>query len=545
MGTKNCPETPRQKMINMMYLVLTAMLALNVAAETLHAFKIVDKSLMKTYITFTDKNETLLSDFEHSYELNSTKAEKWRNLAKEVNAHSDSLVNFLIDTKEMLARAAGGENIEPGVKPTDEFPIIITKDQDSIILKRQDDLNVSPELMLTKGRGKELQDKVNEFRSYLSELVKGNPAIIANLESSLDVSDPVRDKLKFSKGETMNFNTWPQESFEASPVIASITLLSKLQIDVRNAESAVLRHLFNQIDASSFKFSGMQAKVIPEASYIFQGQPYKARIFLSAEDSTQDLEVYINGSTTPLSVEGNEAIYSFTPTEPGVYKYKGQIKYRNPDGDGFSYKNFEREYEVAKPAATISPTKMNLLYKGLKNPIDIAVPTISSDRLTPTCTNGKMYKEGDLWIIEPNDLDPKGENTKVIVNADLNGKQTFMGEMEFRVKKVPDPKATVAHLASGNIDGAVLRRQQIISADLEDFEFNLNFIVTSFDMSVSTSGYSTTLHSDSYSITSDQKRLINSLGPGEKVSFENIKAKIEGDPNDKDRPLSPIILTVQ
>lgn len=545
MGTKNCPETPRQKMINMMYLVLTAMLALNVAAETLYAFKIVDTSLMKTYLSFTDKNKSLISDFKSQYDINPDKVEKWLKLANEVHTKSDTIVKYIVDIKTELAVKADAQPKEVDEPLDDNYPIVITNNNDTLILIRQDDLNVSPELMLTRGRGDELQKKIEEYRNYLDDLVKDYPSIIANLNSSLDVSDPERNELKMDKEKTMNFRTWAQQNFEATPVIASIALLSKLQIDVRNAESAVLRHLYNQIDAASFKFTGLKATVIPEASYVFEGQSYKARIFLSAEDSTQKLEVYVNGSTTPLKLDGNEAIYTVPANQTGIFKYKGQIKYRNPDGEGFSYKSFEQEYQVARSAVTISPTKMNVLYKNLKNPLAIAVPGVPSDRLKPTCTNGTLKQEGDLWVMEPSELDYDASKTKIIIMADINGSLRNMGEMKFRVKKVPDPKATVAGLTSGNVAQSTLRAQKIVNAKLDDFDFDLQFVVTSFDMSVASSGYTNTLHSSSFSITEDQRRILNGLGPGEKVSFENIKAKIDGDDKDVERTLSPVILTVQ
>lgn len=546
MGTKHCPETPRQKMINMMYLVLTAMLALNVAAETLQAFKTVDKSLMKTYITFTDKNRTLLGDFRHEYDLNANKVEKWLQLANEVNAHADSLVSFITETKEMLAFGADGHIVEPGEEVTDEFPIILTRTRDSIILKRQDDLNVSPEIMLTKGRGKELQNKINEYKDYLIDIVKAYPSIIANLQSSLDVNDPTREDMKIEKHESMNFRTWPQQNFEASPIIAVITLLSKLQIDVRNAESAVLRHLFNQIDAASFKFTGLKATVIPDASYIFQGQEYRARIFLSTEDSTQDIKVFMEGSNNSLPVERNEAIFRIKPSEARSYKYSGSIQYPTPDGEGFGTKPFSFEFQVAKPNATVSATKMNVIFKNLANPISISVPGVPHEKIKPVCTNGKMIQMGEEWVIEPDQLDYNGEKTKVIVYAELDGEKRIMAEQSYRVMKVPDPVAKVGGISSGDISRDHLRLQRMVSATLEDFYFDMKFNVTSFEMSVpGQGGMTTTLGSNSYNFTDEQKRLLNSLNTGDKVWIENIKAKIKDNAEDAERTLSPIILTVR
>jgi gliding motility-associated protein GldM len=545
MGTKNCPESPRQKMINMMYLVLTAMLALNVAAETLYAFKIVDSSLIKTYLSFTDKNRSLLKDFDHAYENNQGKVERWHVLANQVHHKSDSLIRYIVDIKEELAMESGGVVVTKGDKINPKFPIITNNNNDSIMVKKQDDLNVSPQIMLTMGRGKELQDAVNAYKDYLKGVVGNHPQIIENLESSLDVNDPVRDEKLIDK--STNYRTWPQQNFESTPVIASLTLLSKLQIDVRNAESAVLRHLYYQIDASSYKFTGLKAKVIPDASYIFQGQEYKARIFLSAEDTTQNLEVFIDGQNRALPVEGNEAIFRITPNQVGEFKYSGNIRYRIPDSDDYGNRPFSFDFQVARPAVTISPTKMNVLYKDLQNPVSISVPGIPSNRLEPTCTNGRIFKSGDNWIIEPNDLDPLGERTKVIVYANLDGVRKQMGDMVFRVKRVPNPIATVDNLSSGTITRDRLRLQNGVFAKLADFDFDMEFEVTSFIMVVPTSGGMTnTLPSNSFRFTDEQRRLLNGLGTGDKVYFENIRAKIlGGDVRDIDRQLPPISLTIQ
>ncbi|MCF8362006.1 MAG: gliding motility protein GldM [Prolixibacteraceae bacterium] len=546
MGTKNCPETPRQKMINMMYLVLTAMLALNVAAETLYAFKIVDSSLMKTYLSFTDKNRTLMADFNSAYELNQGKVENWRNMAQDVHAKSDSLINYIIDTKEMLALAVNAEQKEPDEEINQNFPFIVTNENDTLIIQRQDDLNASPEVMLTRKQGERLQDQINTYKKELINIIGNYPSLVENLHSSLDVDDPVE-----GEGEQSgSYRTWVQQNFEATPVIAAITLLSKLQIDVRNAESAILRHLYNQIDASSFKFTGLNATVIPEARYIFQGQEYKARIFLSAEDSTQELEVYMDGQNQPLPVENGDAVFSIKPNEAGEYSYNGEIRYRNPDGEGFGTKPFSFDFKVARPAVTVSPTKMNVLYRDLQNPVSISVPGVPLSDITPICTNGTIYKdesssEGN-WIVEPDELDYEGTNTRIIVNAELNGEMKEMGEMVFRVKRVPDPVAQVAGMTSGDIAQERLALQTGVMAELEDFDFDLAFEVVSFDMSVPTSGgMTTTLQSNSWAFTPAQIRLLNSLGAGDRVSFENIKARIEDDEDDQERQLSPVILTIQ
>ncbi len=543
MGSKNCPESPRQKMINMMYLVLTAMLALNVAAETLYAFKVVDESLMKTYLSFSDKNRALVNDFKIQYDINQDRVERWMNLADEVHHESEEIIRYIVDLKVLLSETAGANIKDPTRTPNSLYPLILTNENDTLVLNKQDDLHAAPQIMLTEGKGAELQEKVIVYRDRLIEIANHHPQIIENLTSALDISDPDREERASS---SMNYRTWVQQNFESTPVVAAITLLSKLQIDVRNAESATLRHLYNQIDAEAFKFTGLSAKVMPEASYIFQGQEYKARIFLSAEDTTQALEVFMDGSDRPLPVDGNEAIFAITPSQVGEHSYRGHIRYRTPDGEGFGTKPFDMNFRVAAPAVTIAPTSMNVLYRDLQNPISISVPGVPSENIEAYCTNGNMFREGNGWIIEPEELDNLGENTKVIVNANFNGERRQMGEMVFRVMRVPEPRATVAGLSTGRVVRETLRQQAGVMARLDDFYFDLRFEVVSFDLTVPAGGGTvTTVHSNSFQFTNQQTQLINNLGAGDRLSIENIRARIEGGGPETERQLSPVVLTVQ
>jgi len=518
------------------------MLALNVAAETLQAFRLIDNSLMKTFKSFSVKNDAVVRDFERAAEENEGKVGHWRDLAKEVQTKSDSLINYIIELKALVSRTAGAEKLEGEL--TEEYPFVVDVNNDTLVIKRQDDLNATPEVMLTKGKGAELQQKIQTYRQDMIDIVGDHPAVVASLVGSLSVDDPEKSS-GLNKSSEGNYRTWVLQNFESSPCIATVALLSKFQIDVRNAESAVLGHLYSQIDAASFKFTGLEAKVIPNTSYVIQGQKYEAKIFLSAIDNTQDLKVYMNGSSSPLPVQNGEAIYSISPNTPGFFNYKGEIKFTNPDGSPGS-RMFSGEYQVAAPNATISPTKMNVLYRNLPNPISISVPGIPTDKLEVSMTNGKISKVENGWVAEPSELDGKGEKTKIIVNANVDGQSRKMLEMGFRVKKVPDPRAQVAGIASGSIPLERLKTQQMVSAVLEDFFFDLTFVVTSFDLSLAGSGgYYTIIPSKSNRLTDEQKKLLNGLRVGDKVNFENIKAKIEGDAKDPERSLSPVIITVQ
>ena len=544
MGVKNCPETPRQKMINMMYLVLTAMLALNVAAETLNAFKVIDLSLVKTFNSYTKKNSSIMDDFTWQVNNGQNKqlASIYNEKAKKFHSSGEVIISYITDLKTELAIQVGSEKLRSGEELPNEYPYVVTKNNDTLIVKHQDDLNVSPFLMIKRGKGDELRSMITKYKEEIYTTIQNDSILKSrfgksffdNIDKTLDLSDPIkRDKFT-------DANTWVQLNFEHSPVIASITLLDKLQSDVRFAESSVLNALYSALSEESF----FEAKVIPKSTYVISGsQNFEAEIFLSAVTNVPEANIYINGSTTPIPLVGGRAMYKVSSSEPGKHAYKGEIKYMyqgNPASAPFS-----GEYEVAAPTATVSPSKMNVLYRGIDNPIEISVPGVSNSQIRVTFDNGTINQSGNQWLARPNTLN---NNTLISVYANLEGKEVLMGSKTFRVKDVPAPLATLGVFTSGAlISRAYFNPLQVktLTATLEDFLFDLEFEVTGFDVSVPTGGGMTsTASSTSEQFTNAQKTLLAGVKKGDKVIFENIRAKIRGNNIVTNIPLSPTIYTV-
>ncbi|MGQ7869005.1 type IX secretion system motor protein PorM/GldM [Sunxiuqinia sp. sy24] len=534
MGTKNCPETPRQKMINMMYLVLLAMMALNVASEVLDAFRVVDSSLMQTLKSVDSKNDQLYASFDQAYQENPTKVKEWKDKADRVESLTNALTVKITDLKEEMILRAGGSKKEPDASLNRKSWMINSKG-DTIVIKKDDELNVPSEVMLRMKKGEDLKGDIVELKeAFLSFLEEDSP-IRKTIAQELDTSDP---KIRLKDGGEKK--TWEVELFDSKPIIAVIALLSKIQIDIQNAESNILTYLYSQIDASSFKFNKLGARVFAKSSYILEGDVYKAEVFLAAEDTTQQPIILINDE--PLEVVDGKGIYEVPATTPGTFKWGGVIKYRTPEGAYNSYP-FEEEYIVSKPSVTISPTKMNVFYMGVPNPVSISVPGIPSEDLIVSVTNGRITKDGKDYLVYPTAEDINGRKTKVSVNADFEGQKRFMGSMDFRVKKVPDPVATIAGQASG-----VLRKEDLLAEDgifaaLIDFDFDLKFTVTQFDITFTgAGGYSNTWSSTSNRFTNDQRTQFNALAPGSIIYIDNILA--HGD-DGSDRQLSPISFKIR
>lgn len=534
MAIKNCPETPRQRMINMMYLVLTAMLALNVAAETLEAFRVIDGSLIQTFGAVDSKNKQVYLAFEQAYAENPAKVADWKAKADQVRSRTDSLVHYIWSLKEELAVGSGAKKTDLENPDRGEFITVRTMTGDTLLVKKEDDINAPSEIMIAQKRATHLKSKINEYKDYMVSIIDEDDSELKEVISQeLETRDP-RFNLK-SGGPT-----WETLYFENKPLASILTLLSKIQIDAKNAEANLLNYLYSKIDAASYKFNKLDAQVIANSSIILQGEEYNAEIFLAAIDTTVDPEIIVNGRALPI-VDG-KALYSLRPSEPGTFKWSGVLKYKTPEGLVRSYP-FEKEYQVTRPGVTISPTKMNVFYRGIANPVDVSVPGIAKENLRIEMTNGRITPSGTQLQVFPTDLDEQGRKTTVSVYARLSGGERLMGTMNFRVKRVPDPVAKIANLSGGNIKKEDILLEDGMMAVLEDFDFDLRFAVTQFDVSLTgAGGYVNTWKSTGNRFTADQKAQFRNLAVGSIIYFDNIKAR--GD-DGTDRTLDPISFKIR
>jgi len=461
-----------------MYLVLTAMLALNVAAEVLESFRIIDASLTQTLNNINLKNAQIYGAFDVAYMQNPAKVKEWKDKADQVRKKTDELVTKITDLKEELAMASANlplKNAEPGFVLSEE-PYIVTSKGDTILLKKEDDLNTPSEIMMTKKKAYDLKTSMNEYRDFLVSFAEKGSSLSESIIKQLDTSDP-----KANPKDDGVKKTWEVLHFESKPIIAVVALLSKMQIDIENAETNIISTLYSQIDAASFKFNKLGARILAKSTYVIKGDQFEAEIFLAAEDTTQQPEIFVGGNK--LTMKDGKGIFKVNTTQAGTFKWGGLIKYKNPEGNINDYK-FEGEYQVGNPSATISATKMNVLYMGIPNPISVSAAGIASQNLEVSVSNGgRVEKNGDEYLVYPGKLDALGKNTSISVTAMMNGEKRLMGSMEFRVMEVPPPLATV-----GGMNGGTLRKEDLLAedglfAELKDFLFDLKFKVTQFDVS--------------------------------------------------------------
>ena len=557
--------SPRQRMINMMYLVLTALLALNVSKEVLDSFFEVNKGIERTTTNFNAKNNDTYAAFDAAAELNKVKAGPFKAQAYEVKAEADAIVEFLQHMKYDLVLAADKKvylgdindfTDEDGnlikEKATDSIWESLNKDQRKLAigeLNAKDNRESSGNLFYNEkkeeNRATDLKDNLISFKELLNSIAKkyNKYALVNSINATFNLDDR---RLKNSNKTQL----WEKYNFYDMPAVGALTLLSKMQADIRNSESGVIDMLRENIDAESLKFTSATGIAVPKSNFVLRGDKFEADVFIAAKDTTQDPKIYIgayedlgNGKYKMQGEEGKDynalevvdgkGKYSVSASSEGVKKWGGLIVLKTKDEEK-TYP-FEGEYLVASKQAVASPTNMNVLYVAVDNPIKVAVAGYSASQVTASLlVPGEIKsvsKNKGEWIVKPSKMNSK--STPVIrLYVTENGKKKSMGEIKFRIKDVPDPKPQASGVKSTNVSKAKLKGAQFLQAVMgDDFLFSkraVSYSVKSFDVVYSNTNGQFTKSIRGKSFTSEVMSAIDNTKPGQTISFMNIKAKRPG-----------------
>lgn len=507
-GTKNAPETPRQKMIGMMYLVLTAMLALNVSSEILSGFKLVDDSLHTSISSSEEQNSNLYKEFEALLTKNKEKTEKWYKIAKTVNTEADALYGSIHQFKAEILKIADKE----------EADTVFARN----IIHRED-LQAGNFFAINQGNAGKLKLKIERYRDFLMTLSGKDKSLRQSFESMFNTGD-------------INKKTWESATFENMPVAAIITILTKYQNDVRSSESKMIQYLKEMTDETDVRVNVLDAFVLPESNYVLEGQEYKAEIILAAIDSTQRPQVFIGGRM----LNGN--IFRASTSRAGVFDYSGYISI--PGNGNYDKIPFKASYTVGKPAAIISNDDLNILYKGFDNNISISAPGIPNDQLSISVNGGSAVPKGNGKYI----IKTTASSVDISVIGKVGGRAINMGKNTYRVKQLPDPKPYAVYKdANGNtksvFDGSVhgptfVKGVPTVTAGYgEDALIQANFTVKSFSIKIGRRTYNST----SSKFTPDQINVVAGLPSGTMVTIQRIRAV---GPDGIERNLSAVAIEI-
>ena len=565
-------ETPRQKMIGMMYLVLTALLALNISKEILNGFVKVENGLRQTNQTVQGKARETMLDFEAKYLQDQQKVKPYYDAAQDVEKQADELYDHITQLKANILAVASGqrETVEAG----GDLSAFIAQDKltrrDTVLsiahFEKKDEyqeitsylVGGEPSSPKTGAfTASELKEKLEGFRDNLKDVqftdfVGNNFEVSPGLKASFDQTFKYEKEMEDGK-EVL----WETANFFDFPLAAVIPILSKLQIDIANAKSNMMSELIAGIEGKSYKFTNLMPLVVPESNYILRGDSFRADVLLAAFDATNSPNIYVDNSEfngrdssllayndkDPLRIEGGlgKIRIATRGMSLGERNYKGLIRFQGPDGSVGDYPFYTPEFTVAEPALVVSPTKMNVFYRGVPNPVEISVPGVSSDKLDVRITGGHSIKpDGDTFIVNPG----AGADASIEVTATLpDGSKKSLPGREFRVKRIPDPSPRFAGKSPSDktITKVLLENAPSVGALMESFDFDVEVRVKRFNVTVTKGGTFVEQSSSSNMVTANMKELFRSVGRGSVVYIEDIVVSM---PDGTERALPTMKLKV-
>ncbi|MBO5585742.1 MAG: gliding motility protein GldM [Bacteroidaceae bacterium] len=493
--------SPRQKMINLMYVVLMAMLALNVSSDVLEGFKLVDEGLNRTKVNSATQNEAIYKELEAAMKQNPEKTRQWYKKAQQVRQMSDSLYSFAENLKWEIVREADGD------------------DADLNDIEGRDNLEAATHVMLAPGIGKggKLKKAIESYREGITAMIN-DEAQKNIIKSNLSTDVPKKARLLGKN--------WQEYMFENTPVVAAVTLLTKLQTDVRHAEGEMLHQLVANIDVKDVRVNEIQALVIPTSQTVVRGGKFSAQIIMAAVDTTQRPEIYV-GNTLLKSENGR---YETICGSTGDFSLKGYLVMKNGNGETIR-REFSQPYTVVEPSATVSATMMNVLYAGYQNPISVSVPGVPNNKISLSMTNGHLTKkDGGNYVAVPSKV---GEDVTFTVTAQNEGRQQEMGKFTFHVRKLPDPTGFIdvpdGKGSTNRFKGGRISKQAIVSAGgigaaIDDGLLNISFRVIGFQIRfMDNMGNVVPEVSNSASFTANQLARIRSLTRGKLFNISEIR----------------------
>jgi gliding motility-associated protein GldM len=534
-------ETPRQKMIGMMYLVLTALLALNVSKEILKGFVTVDESIEKSKAILDENNGRVQKAFEDYVKAGNFKAQPY--LLKAIEAQKElRLVDAYIDSVKLLIVQ---KTEDPSKRDTSQLRF----------MEKLDDYDTPTYLLLGSDEASPITTRYSakDLRLQLDRLYGGLTGMLDNMQKNADTKldeadlNALKQKLATIKPVDRNLVSdgvklnWELENFYNMPMAAVITNLNKIQADMKNVESEVL-HVFGAASGKfEFKFNKVEAKVISPTAYVLSGQPFKADIVLSASSSDlgsdrmkvligaeyDTLKNQLSVAGSSLSVAGGMGKFESMTSATGQKNLKGVVVFRNARGVDEFYP-FDYSYMVAPPFTAVSADNMNIFYAGVDNPMSASSAGFSPSDLRVTVSGcgavATSAGPGKYTITAKS-----AGSCTVTVAAQVNGVYQQQGAPKvFRVKDIPPPVLKMAgKLATTNLE---MSRNEIgqmggIGAESPGFMFAVNMPVKSFDVFMVRKGKMETYTCTGNNFSSEAKVAMSSLRSGDKLYIENAKVQ--------------------
>ena len=513
-------QSPRQKMINLMYLVFIAMMALNMSKEVLSAFGLMNQKLTESNVRTAERNVAFMEDLAAKVEEQPEKYKPEMVKAKKLNALSTDLDTFIETVKGELLKGMTEE------QKTDYQ----TMDKNAIL----------DEYFFNSGavgpNGQAYIDKINEYREGVIQLLTLKPG-----EKGTDFSENI-------KSITADFSTediitrekikknWLSYNFEGFPQVASLTKMTSMQADIKKNQADILGTILRGKLKSEVSLSNFEAIVVADKTAFFSGEKFTGKIVLGKKDKTLKAhKVIVNGQElNEESMQEGQTLLEFSAGNVGQQEIEGEFQFK--EGDSIIKIPIKSQYSVIPQpnSAVISADKMNVVYRGVSNPMTISIPGVPSiNASAPGLKKGSGTGKYSMVV-----TNLKQREVKINVSGNLNGKK-ISSSKTFRIKDIPRPVGTVR-----GEDGSVKMSKSSLSAStigaiLPDFDFNLKLNVTGFKIKVP--GQPTARVSGS-KLNSQAKSALKRAKRGESVQIFDINAKLATGGSYRVKKVSPVIV---
>ena len=447
------PREPRQKMINMMYLVLTALLALNVSSEILNAFKTVNKSLENTNVTVNHSTETIMKSLldKLSDPTTMAKAQIWYPKAQQAQSLTKPVFDYIQGLKDRIIDESGGDHKDPNTK------------------YKEDNLETPTRVMVEKGQGKKLMEMLGRYKN---DMLAIDPSIKTEFQNTIPI-DLTKPASRNKAGKT-----WEGAYFHMVPSVAALTILSKFQMDVKTSENRVAQFCHNKVGEVVVRYDTYAAFAETDKSYVMPGDEMEITAGVGAFSKAALPTVNIDGTNVPLDIDGAAHRKLNAATSLGKHAVNVTVHFTDQEGK-LQTVTKPIEYTVGQAAASIALDRMNVLYIGVDNPVSISTSGGGSEVQDVSITggNGNMKSlGGGHYIARVNSV-----TDECFIAVSVKGK--VAGKSQFRVRTIPRPVATVGGAESGdNMNAGQFRAQTGVGAYIRDFPFELKYTVTSFTL---------------------------------------------------------------
>jgi gliding motility-associated protein GldM len=503
--------SPRQKMINLMYLIFIAMIAMQMSKEVLSAFGYMNEKLTDNNATASVKNNEILQNL-------GTKAqeqpEKYSTLFATANNVDELSKNFndYLESKKVF---------------------FLTDQEDLKDYESMDKIAIVDEHFFEgdafSEAGQEFLDHINGYRDEIVKLLGEKSPLVANIQKRFDTSDQDTEDGK---------QAWLKNRYEGFPLISTVTNLTSMQTDIRTTQTEIYSSLLGGQLESDVSMSNYNTILIPEKSAFFQGENFKGKIVLGRYDaSLQPSEVIVNGNKI-TKIENGGAILDFPAGGVGEREVKGKFVFIE-NGEPVEIEINSTYAVIPKPnSAVISADKMNVVYRGVPNPMTISIPGIPDNLVTASATGLNRSSGSGKYTMTPS----SGREVTIRVSGKLPNGQTVSSSQNFRIKDIPSPQGTIRKEAGHVTMPSSSLENSTVGAELPDFDFDLTLSISGFTIKVPGQG---AVVVNGNRMDASAKKAIAKARRGDVVTIFDIKSSLVGNSGYKIKNASPVSIEIQ